>query len=1394
MMKFVRNAQVLLSMLLVLFISGCGDPDKEQSSATPAESGWHDYVSEHTAHEVSKKSKIRIRFVHPVVDDSQVGESAGAFLSVEPVVKGSVSFSSSREILLIPDEPLQSGTKYQVAVRGEGLKGIPSSLDDFIFNFRVKRQAFEVVINSLSADSANDAIYRLDGDLTTADAESPETVQQLLAVRYNGKPLELLWMHTDDGLQHAFTVNDIPRGDESGSLVVAWDGTPLKLENRGEHQLSVPAKGVFNVSYARVVQGDRRYIDVNFSEALDSAQNLNGLIRLSNTDFSSAIDGSSIKIYPKSETSGELSLTVEPGIKSAGGRLLGSAFTQSVVFTAEKPAVRFAGQGVILPANEKLTVPVETMNVHSFQVTAFEVFADNLGQFLQNNKLDGEEELYRVGRYLWRKTITLNNAQSNKWSRNALDLSELLRDHPGSLFRLTLSVNRGNSLYSCSEEDNARPLPEPRPLANREDISLYDESGWDYAEDYYNNDNGSWEDRSNPCKDAYFVYADGVRASRNFLASNIGLIAKRGEAGAMHVIATDLREAEPLPGVNLRVMNFQGREIAQAVSDSDGFASLSIQEPPFYLVADSDGERGYLKLNKGSALPTSHFDVGGQKVDKGVKGLIYGERGVWRPGDLIHLTFVLQDRDDTIPANHPVTMQLFNPKGVMVQSLINSEPVGDFYTFTLRTDEDAPTGNWRAKAILGGSEFSRNLKIEMVVPNRLKMALDFGDEVLYHSNQLRKGTLSSQWLHGAKAAKLKADVALRLSTRATTFDRFTDYSFVDPAREFYGEQQMLFEGELNAEGVAEFESRIRVNRDRAPGMLTANFFSRVFEQGGAFSSASQSMVYHPFERYVGIKTPKGDEMRGMLLTDIDHEVSIATLSDHGEPVAVNKLELSLYKVEWKWWWDKSGDSLARYASSEHHDRVAHGTIATGTDGLGSWQFQAKYPEWGRYLLRACDTKGGHCSGKIIYIDWPGWAGRAQEEGDSGASVLNFSADKTEYQVGEEALLQLPETAQGRALLTVENGSTILEQRWLQLAKGQQQIRLPITGKMAPNVYVSVTLLQPHRNKQNDRPIRLYGITPLKVNDPQTRLTPLIKAADEIRPNATTSVEVTEQSGRPMTYTLALVDEGLLGLTNFKTPDLHNYFYRKEALGVTTWDLFDLVAGAYGGELETLLALGGSDEGDDAEGNKKRRFPPVVRFLGPFQLQAGETRSHQVDIPNYIGALRTMVIAGEQGAYGLAEKEVTVREPLTMLSTLPRVLRADEALQVAVSLFAYHPDIKEVELRIEADDHFEIIGDGKVTVRFDGPGEMLGLLNLKVKSKLGKGQLQFHARAGEFTASSEVYIDILSPNPVTSRYQRKVLQPGERWQTMITPHGLEGTNRSVLEISSAPPIDLDRRLQ
>ncbi|KAG1658156.1 putative lipoprotein YfhM [Nymphon striatum] len=513
-------------------------------------------------------------------------------------------------------------------------------------------------------------------------------------------------------------------------------------------------------------------------------------------------------------------------------------------------------------------------------------------------------------------------------------------------------------------------------------------------------------------------------------------------------------------------------------------------------------------------------------------------------------------------------MKLIDPRGRVVDTKTSTDSVGGFYAFKFKTKEKDQTGNWMVKAFVGGSSFSKSLMIETVRPNRLKLELNFtaGDskepaETIYSSEGTPKGTLFSQWLHGATASKLKADVSVKFSQKKTAFGKFTDYVFDDPARSLKSRDMMLLEGRLDEEGYLKFSKDFKV-KGKPAGMLKAKFTSRVFEESGAFSISRSNVDYHPYSNYVGIKLPKGDATRGMLLTDKKHKVSIASLSAKGEEVSLNKVQISLYKIKWKWWWDKSSESLAEYADSRHKQLLQKDIIST-VNGTGEWEFEIKYPSWGRYLIRACDLDGTHCTGKTVYIDWPGWAGRAQEEGSGAASRLNLFSDKTAYSVGDTATIQLPASSQGRALLSIETGSRILEQRWVEFEESTSaaaagvnssekrlQFKVPITAEMAPNAYVHITLVTTAR-----RPIRLYGIIPLDVKDANSYLLPKIQAATEWQPESKQTVTVSEDNGKAMNYTLAVVDEGLLGLTSFKTPNLHRHFYSKEALGIKTWDPF-----------------------------------------------------------------------------------------------------------------------------------------------------------------------------------------------------------------------------------------------
>jgi uncharacterized protein YfaS (alpha-2-macroglobulin family) len=1396
MIRQLFTAALLAAVAFLCISCGGGSALQDKPRTAPADPSWVSSISQHSNGAISRHQPVRVLFFNDVIPEARINGDATANIAITPAVKFRAVFANRREIVVRPEAQFAPGTRYEIQVKAKGLEGLPQDAKPFAFTVNTLDVNFEVSTGGLDVEPGREEIMTLRGAINTADSESREKLEKILTATLDGKALPIHWIGGERS--HAFEVRDIRRLKDEQELTLRWDGAPLGLTQKGEKSTRVPALDEFAVTQADAVQvDDQRQIQVHFSSALDTRQDIKGLVRLSQGEFTTSISNNLLTVYANEGAVGKVTLTLEESLRSRAGVALTGQRTFELEFQNTKPQVRFVGKGVILPDATTLSVPFEAVSARAVRVTALQVYENNIPQFLQVNRLDGTQELGRVGRVLWRKTIPLTSTVKGKWTRYNLDVTELMRKNPGGLFQLSLSLSPKDAQYECpggADSESAIDDAEPQ---NQEDGDTYQPSAWDYSYEYEDYGSANWNERDDPCKGSYYRFAPNIRDSRNLLASNIGLIAKRGPKGKLLVVATALDTAKPMPGVKIDAMSYQNQLLASGRTDSSGMLEIDSRAQPFALIAADGGRKGYLRVATGSALPTSHFDVGGETVVNGIKGFLYGDRGVWRPGDTIYLTFALQDRTKTLPPNHPVTLELRNPRGQLVQTLTSSAPVGQFYSFELSTAADAPTGDWNATALIGGAAFRKTLKIETVMPNRLKVEVDLGEKPVVESTPL-KGQVNAQWLSGATAANLRAAIEVRLAPTPTKFTRNADFVFDDPARSFSGEPITLFDAQLDADGHATFEKNLDLPRD-APGMLNATFISRVFERGGAFSINRETRTVAAFDRYVGLRMPKGDASRDMLLTDKEHVVDLASLDLAGNPVSVPRVQVTLYKVEWRWWWDQSGESLAQYARGESTSVISQQVVSTA-DGRGQFKFAIKYPEWGRYLVRACDLDGGHCTGRVFYIDWPSWAGEAREQSGPAANVLMISADKPEYKVGETATVQLPDAAQGRALLTIETGSSIVEYRWIEAGASQEKsganrVTIPITAGMAPNVYVAVTLVQPHAGKTNDRPIRLYGVIPLKITDPATKLAPVVAAPAEWAPQSKASVTVSESAGRAMNYTVAVVDEGLLGLTNFRTPNLHGEFYKREALGVLTWDLFDEVAGAYGGELDRLLALGGSDAAGPTKPDEgKSRFPPVVKFLGTFSLKAGEKKAHSFELPQYVGAVRVMVVAGDGSAYGSTEKSVFVRQALMILPTLPRVIGPEEQFRLPVSVFTAEASIKSVKLEVQTDAHFTTLGEASTLVAFTKPEEKLGFLTLKSGTQLGKGRVKVIATSGKLRAESEVWLEVRTPNVPMTRYQRTAVAAGESWRSELRGFGLEGSQTATLEVSALPPVNADGRLE
>lgn len=1409
----------LLSVLLVGLLTAFAITFQSCESK-PKEPGFNPHIVGFTSGNISIKSSVKVRLAESIPDavlNVPLDKKAFKF---SPNIKGEVYLLDDQTVEFRPAEMLTSGTDYNVTFNvAELLPNVEGENKKFEFSFSTIKPSFYYSIDGLGMYSQEQAdLYYLSGTLNTSDFVEDAKVETLLTAE-SSKKFNISWTHSNN--KHTFTIDSIKSGEKSYEIALKFNGKPINYDFSNEEKIKVPSIYEFTLLNVTINNGEQQSVVLRFSSPIDRSQSLKGLITLGSSTVRYKVDLNEITVYPNSKLIGTRTLTVHQGLKNAAGGKFTETYTEEVVFEDYKPEVKYIGKGTILPNSEGLVLPFQAVSLKSVVVRIIRVYENNIIQFLQTNQLDGKREMKRVGRLVALKTIKLgdeNDSKLRRWSTYAVDLAKIIEPEPGAIYRVELSFQKRHAIYPCEDEKETGDeevdheqdywgYGGPNRDKNAGDLSdedmfIQQESKYDdparssqYYIYYYDDDDENYyyyynyEDRENPCKQAY--YGSRRNVARNVIASDLGIIAKEGENSTLYASVNNLVSLAPMGGVDVELYNFQQQIIAKGTTNSEGTVEIPYKGKPFVLIAKNGKQRGYLRLDDGTSLSLSSFEVSGNKVEKGLKGYIYGERGVWRPGDTIFLSFILQDRDKILPANHPVNLEVVNPRGQITVKQTKTTDQNGFYTFTFKTDDEAPTGNWTANVRVGGITFSKTLKIETVKPNRLKINLTLDNDPIVLDKPL-SGKLSSRWLHGAPASNLNADIALTMTSIPTKFKGYDSYVFDSPSRRFDSEEKSVYSGRLNEQGELTFNANVSVNQ-QAPGMLRATFTTRVFEESGEFSIDNMTATVMPYSSFVGLLEPKGTGYRNMLETDKDQLYSIATVDAAGKPVDRKNVEVRVHRLGWSWWWNSSNEQLANYAQGSYSTPY-YSTKVNTSNGKGGFTLKVPHSDWGFYLVIITDPVSKHSTGLVSYVDWPNWGGRPRQQGGEGVTQLMFSADKQKYNVGEKAEIIFPSTAGAKAFVSIESGTKVLRTMTVDTKDEETKFTVDLTADMVPNVYVYITLVQPHAQTKNDLPIRLYGVIPVMIEDPETKLSPVISMPESLRPEEKFTVKISEENKKEMTYTLAIVDEGLLDLTRFRTPNAWTDFFAKEALGVRTWDMYDAVVGAYGGKIEQLFAIGGDDEAGKNNRTKVNRFKPVVKFLGPYNLGKGSTNKHDITLPNYVGSVRVMVVAGNKKAYGNAEKAVPVKKPLMAMATLPRVLGPGEEVDLPATIFAMEPNIKKVNVELKTNDMFTIMDGNSKTLNFSAPGDDIATFRLKVKERIGKGTVKVIATSGGERSEYDIEIEVRNANPVVHRVTETIIEGGKTWEGAYTLPGMEGTNKAILEVSYLPPLNLGERLR
>ena len=1361
------------------------------------------FISAFTTGYISSGSTIKIKLANEFNSALELNTPIKEkYITFSPSIEGTLVWKDGQNLEFKPKQRLKDGQVYKATFHLDKLVEVKKELQDFDFQFEVIKQSIQLESNDLKSYNSNDFYYySLVGNVSTADFAEEANIEKTLNVKLNSKNLNIKWTHNDQGTSHKFLIDSIERPNKGDAkLTLNCNAQTINLPYTSNKTFDVVQKSKFQLLNTRLVNDNEQYIQLTFSNPLDQSQTLEGLITMGTIkDLKYIVANNQVLLYPNEIKSGSHVLTVNEGIRDGKGQIINSKSEHNIVFSEIKPAVRFVGDGTILPSTNSLTIPFETVNLKAVDVKIIRIYENNILQFLQSNDMNGGSNLAQVGKKIIEKRINLgisNPADLSVWKKSALDISTLIKPEPGAIYRVTFSIKKAYSTYPClgSTNDDKFEMEELKQPEEEDEQTYfgyyYDEygGGYDYESDDY--DDSNWNDRDNPCKSYYYrQYERSV--SKNILASDLGLTLKKGNDGSLFAVISDLITTKPLNDVTIELYDYQKQLIQTSKTNTDGQSYITPKAKPYFLIAKKDNQRAYLRLDDGASLSLSMYDVSGDAIKKGVKGFIYGERGVWRPGDSLFLNFILEDKLGSIPANHPVVFDLTNPQGQLVKRLLSTKSVDGFYNFTCATDKNAPTGLWNAEVKIGSIKFYKSIRIETIMPNRLKIEINAGDNKLLVGTKPQTVSLHTSWLTGAVAHNLAANINVALTTMPTEFDKYEGYNFTDATQRFESQSITIFDGKVDDNGNTSFPLNIDVKKN-APGFLKANFTTRVFEQGGAFSVDRFSINYSPYDFYTGIKLPKGENNTGILYTGKQHQIDIATVDYTGKASSRSNLKFELYKLDWRWWWDQYNYDLANYVSDEYHKPVQVETISS-SNGKANVKVNIKQSDWGRYLIRVTDLESGHSASQVTYFDWANWMDRdGGTENKIVSNMLHFTTNKTKYKTNDEVTVNIPSPQSGRALVTIENGSRVLEAHWLETEKGNTIFKFKVKPEMAPNVYVHVSLMQPH-SRTNDLPIRLYGVVPINVDDPETHIKPKILMADVLMPEKNVNITVSEENNKEMAFTVAVVDEGLLDITRFKTPNPHSTFYAKEALGVKTWDIYDNVIGAFGADLERILSIGGDGSELDEDGAKANRFKPMVKFFGPYHLNKGEKKSINFTMPMYVGSVRTMVIAGEKGAYGMAEKTTPVKAPLMILGTLPRVLSVTEEVKLPISIFGGDKNVGKTDVKIEVNGILQIVGKTVQSINIGKNEEKLVAFDLKVKNQTGIAKVKITATGGGNTATYDIELDVRNPNPYQTIINDFYVDGGKTVKESFKATGLSGTNKGVLELSTIPPINLDERL-
>ena len=1324
---------------VVMFFSACGD----NSAISQATKG---IVPTHIKPQIIFKEKVSDKI-------NEILESSGEIRINGKKYFGKYIFDKENALTLLPDSPLNANQNYKINFDFDGINKAQGT------NIKAKNFTMEFSTQSLQSQIENANFIKDSNDLSKRKLEAKIHLSQSLPQDSIANAIKLADSKQNNIPLHITNINDreiliasnsLTLSDESFSLTIDKD---LGLEKSEKIMILASNDDSLKIIDIKPIVGDKNSIEIRFSAPLMPNANIDNFVRVSpSVDFRASLSNDTI-ILSGNFTQNDYTIEILKGIKGRDGATLKENIKRKIELGDKSPQIVFSNNGVFLPDSAKKQIAFKSINVKKARLIVRKIYASNVAHYLYDNNLQKKDSTYfytyqfdKFGDVIFEKEININ-APKNEWIQSVIDLGKL-QDLSG-IFVVSLHFDKDGVNYT---------FPSDR----------------EWRINNYFDENGN-------------VY-------KQLIFSNIALLAQKF-GDEVIVSALDIKSNEPLAGVQIEGISIGNKIISKATTDIAGNAKLKFSEfigdshkNIAYIYGKKVGKSDDFALIKLSAQEISDdgFDTDGVVAENGIKAFIYTDRSVYRPGDKANITIIARNNDKAI--NHPIKLSITNPRGKAIVNNANLESSGDgvFY-YAFESAKNAFTGIYNIKVDIGKNIFTHKIAVEAIVPNRIKLDLKAQDSVDLLKEKSVKVSLQSDYLFGAPASGLDWEMFVYLKQQQFVSKKYKDWSF-----ERVGEVHTDFinkelEGSLDNNGFA--ENSIDVDSYKAKNRnITMHLIAQVKENNGRAVTQRKNIALNRFDSFVGIKIPTNRYVKSGDSVNLN-----VVLIDEKEHFIKNRnMKYIVYQNNYSWWWDfyNKDDFIRAIKGDKNTQIIAQGEFKS-KDKISNIKFDVK--DRGEILVEVIDMTNEQTSSISLYAS--SWGEPLDIE---KITQLKIKTDKNKYKNGDSAKVTFESLKGAKALITISSDKEIVKRYWIETTSLQTNFSVPIDEKHAPNLYASVFLLQNYNTINNDRSLRLYGVVPLNITKESAKIALNIKAKDEILPNSNLDIEISNAQNKQVTYTLAIVDEGLLNLTNFKTPSPYHYFYAKTKYNIRNYDTFDYIIGKIDGAVRNAYSVGGDEElgtaGKGRNDENAERFKPVVHFIKPTKSDKNGRAKISFNVPSYIGALRVMLVAVDNNSYGSAQKEVRVSAPVVMLPTIPRSLKINDNFKLPIEVMQIKDNVKSANLAIRSNGIIEF-DKNLQEVRFDnGKKSQTIFFNGRVKEKLGVEKIALQLNSDNFIMRDLVEIDIKAPNPYMQISKNWVLKGGESATIEAPKAFIENSNTGKITLSAQPILNIDHRLR